>query len=369
MIKYAIWGYGKIGHKFLKSAYARENQLIAIIDRAQGDKGLFVNEIPVINPEEFYSTYVDDADTLIVTLANGNSINNIVYDVKDHSSLKIGVLNSSKLNEAEDFSENDIYWLDNSKAFMSQIEMAGSEKCNLNCRACSHYCTAKTEQKKIDLEKLQNTLEALKSKCDIPVFYITGGEPLLNQDLDKLVEVIANVFDKSDLRIVSNGLLVDRQKPNLWECLKKNNVTYQMSGYPPTLDKKDTIVSILANAGVKYQFRDDVHFFYAFLSKRNNNNSRISISKCVSSSCRYLEDTRIYKCPESHLIGNLKKQYPEQIDIMPDGGVDVYDDAFSEKIKKLNEPIEMCTHCSENPKKVTWKRQDDDPDINDWLTE
>ena len=39
MIKYVIWGCGKIGHKFLKSAYARENQLIAIIDKAQGDKG------------------------------------------------------------------------------------------------------------------------------------------------------------------------------------------------------------------------------------------------------------------------------------------------------------------------------------------
>lgn len=45
MIKYAIWGYGKIGHKFLKSAYARENQLIAIVDKANGDIGLFVNEI------------------------------------------------------------------------------------------------------------------------------------------------------------------------------------------------------------------------------------------------------------------------------------------------------------------------------------
>ncbi|MBO4321053.1 MAG: TIGR04133 family radical SAM/SPASM protein [Treponema sp.] len=85
-------------------------------------------------------------------------------------------------------------------------------RCNLNCRHCGSDCLKSSGIKDMPLEDFTKVLDSIKSKNTSRnlAVAITGGEPLLRDDLEKAgLEIIKRGFSWG---IVTNGLLLDESR-------------------------------------------------------------------------------------------------------------------------------------------------------------
>ncbi len=78
--------------------------------------------------------------------------------------------------------------------------------CNLKCSYCAPY---NSEKKNISLNFYKTLIDAL-DELKIKKIRFTGGEPLLNANIIKLVEYANNKENIKDIAITTNGILFDK---------------------------------------------------------------------------------------------------------------------------------------------------------------
>lgn len=135
--------------------------------------------------------------------------------------------------------------------------------CNLRCSYCHNPELVIEEfdkERSVSEKYLLSFLESKKGKLDAVV--ITGGEPLLHNDLEKLIKKIKKMGFL--VKLDTNGLLPDRLKTLIRNGLldyiamdiKYPSADYPaMTGYPAVRDKIKESIEIIMNSGIDYEFR------------------------------------------------------------------------------------------------------------------
>ena len=49
-----------------------------------------------------------------------------------------------------------------------------------------------------------------------------GGEPLLHPKLTEIIDATRKILPSTRILLFTNGILIDKLNPNVWEILKKN---------------------------------------------------------------------------------------------------------------------------------------------------
>lgn len=90
----------------------------------------------------------------------------------------------------------------------SSIRLEVTSKCNINCKYChkSDYANKVDDMTTTEIETL---IKSLKEQYPINKVLLTGGEPLLNKDIVKLVRTLTNMDIKVDM--VTNGKLLNEE--------------------------------------------------------------------------------------------------------------------------------------------------------------
>jgi len=85
-------------------------------------------------------------------------------------------------------------------------EIAVTYRCNNRCRFCYAGCGADTpNNREMNLSEIKNVLKIFKDEAKIPFFSFTGGEPLLRNDLEKMIRYASKLKLRTNL--VTNGTL------------------------------------------------------------------------------------------------------------------------------------------------------------------
>ncbi len=110
-----------------------------------------------------------------------------------------------------------------------------TERCNLRCTHC-YQTGGRTDE--LGLEEIKSvaieidgTLKAWSGAYDIafsPSFNITGGEPLLRQDIFEIIETIGNLG--FNIYLLSNGTLITRERARVLAGLSVKGVQVSMEG-------------------------------------------------------------------------------------------------------------------------------------------
>lgn len=102
---------------------------------------------------------------------------------------------------------------------LSNLRLSVTDRCNLRC----NYCMPEEEyawlqrQAVLTFEEI-TTLVALFSELGVDKVRITGGEPLLRQDLPTLVRMLAQNARLQDLALTTNGILLAAQGQALYDA-------------------------------------------------------------------------------------------------------------------------------------------------------
>lgn len=228
-------------------------------------------------------------------------------------------------------------------AYLEYLEYHVADHCNLNCRGCSHFCPLVRDEIYPDYEVFKMDLYRLKELIPhIHQIRIMGGEPLLNQQLDRFVDLTRAVYAESDIRLVTNGLLLKNVDAKVWESLKKNKIKIDISMYPAVVKRVDEYIELILKNNVEIGSLHRVTTFDPVIKQK----SEFEFDNISSCKCNNLRDGCIASC-QLVFYGKYFNDYYKK-DIPFESGKICLQDVKTGKelVELLNKPFELCKECN-----------------------
>ena len=317
--------------------------------------------LPQINFFEFRRLI--DAEKLHGIILNtiANAATDIIKECKFY-----GIPNVCIVNRAL----RPIYLLDTHKGFLGYAETNLIDSCNLNCSGCTHYANLFDKNDFYPIEKHERDVKNFAAAVDVLQFRLLGGEPLLLPNLADYIKITRKYFPQTDLRLVTNGLLLPSASQDLLDAIRDNGFIVDITLYPPTekvIDKVSAILEenkILFTKGSLTNGRT-VENFFVFLTLHGGHDPQKSRQVCINDTCRFMRDGKIYKCP----IDALSYKFAEKFGLKgfpKSTGVTIGAPNFVSLLEKLNGNVECCYWCNETNRQVAWKTSNK-PALEEWL--
>ena len=333
-------------------------------DRATGENDPVIN-LPTINFFEF--RWLVNAGELDGVIIADREVNNFTKDLVQKCKLyeipKVGVANPVNYNPF-----NPVYMLEPSKIYLGYLETNLIDGCNLNCRGCTHFAKLFSHDEIYPLENFRRDVGKLSQICDIVRFRLLGGEPLLLKNLDEYIKITRQYFPKTNLRLVTNGLLIPSLPQKILDSIRENNCILDISPYQPTVKIADKIKDILKANRIVARFDDcAISKFVVFLTLHSGNNPEKARTKCLDDVCRFLRNGKIYKCPPDALSYRFAEKFG--IENFPAAtGIDINAPNFSLLLRMLDGNVEMCSWCSDKERWEPWEVSNK-PVLEEWLAD
>ena len=233
--------------------------------------------------------------------------------------------------------------------FLSQVEFHLVDHCNLNCACCNHF-TPVTPEHFFKIEDIVSDFKKLKKIFDnIGKIFILGGEPLLHPDITKLFEPLRKIYPKSEIVIITNGILLDEMDENFWNALVEYNIALSMTKYPIKVDYEKQLKKC-DKLGIKSYFFNNPRFRMKKmnLDPDGRSDKNCTFNKCSERKCHFLRDSKLYVCTAIPNIPFLNRHFNLNFEITKNDYIDLDKTKSATKINSIfNYPVDFCRYCNE----------------------
>lgn len=278
---------------------------------------------------------------------------------------------SKKEKDCTDSNEDilDLFTPFYSYSFLPYLEFHLADHCNLNCAACEHYSGLVEKPTFPTYEKFERDFKQLKKWIhEIHTIRLLGGEPLLNQEIEKYILLCRKLYPDSNIWIVTNGLLLKNMADSFFQVLNECHAYINISYYPPLEKSIDSLIDFLNEKKVQYFLSEKISQFRKCQTLTPNDD--ITTYKryitCFQKGCRNLYDGKLAACFLPFTTKYFNKYFNKNIP--EDGIIDLYaEDLTLEKImQQLTTPFERCRYC-DSPVDVDWKTIENPSHLDDWV--
>ena len=258
------------------------------------------------------------------------------------------------------------------KLVLPYLEVMATQSCNLSCLGCTNYSDLPAKGF-VSWQEIKNSLLAWGEKLEILDFGIIGGEPLLNPEIEDWILGIRQLLPNSQIRLVTNGLLLDKKFHILDLLHEIGNCVFEITVHQNNQKLEETIQNVFKKYNwspiTEYnidrwttgnQFRFQVGRPNTFIKTYKNfyenmmpysNNPADAFEICCQKTCPLLYQGKIYKCSTSALlqttlnrVGNPNaKMWEPYIE----HGIDVSDSdaVLSKFVANFGKPNKICRMC------------------------
>lgn len=242
------------------------------------------------------------------------------------------------------------------------IELIVSSHCNLNCQGCDHFAPIAKEYF-LNIDILKQELDILKN-TNLPIknFYLIGGEPLLNPNIEEICILIKDIFEKSQIILFTNGLILSELTENKLQVFNKTKTDFSITKYPIG-NYLDNGLKKLEDNGIKYSIQSTREAFAMPIINPEGTESKMQFYTCTKTQppVLTLKDFKLYFCPFGCCSSEITNLYP-QIKIPKIKDIDYLDIREYLDFHKLYNfcmtPKEICRYCGEDTDAYIWRRYD-----------
>lgn len=250
-----------------------------------------------------------------------------------------------------------------------------SEHCNLNCKGCDHFSPL-AEPSFTDLKSFSKDIDRMSELFDQKArsIHILGGEPLLHEDICEFVEKTRIAFpdvNLTEIRVISNGLLVNKMSDEFWDTLRKNKVILSVTKYPLTLDY-DLMKQTAKKHNVQFEFYDNTDenqiWYNIKINEKGDCDPRKSFYKCfVANNCIMLKNGKLYTCTLIPNIEHFNKYFDKKLNVTKEDYIDIYEAKDKKEIFDfLAKPVPFCRYCNPDIKDYSLGWETTKKDIKEW---
>lgn len=381
-MKIAIWGKKKEAVYLMKQiGQEKESTVVCFINNNIDELHNAIDGLPICSFEQFKKMYAKTVDAVVLAVRNGYSINCILKQLAEINDKKIGLMKLAaydfgKKVEMINEANSQIFWLDReSKLLFPYFQIILIKTCNLNCKGCTHFANLFNKQIEEDnvypIQNYEKDLRILSQYVNVFRLRLLGGEPLLYPYLGEAIKIAKQNFPLSDIRIVTNGLLIPQMSDELLSIIKENNIGIDISPYKPTIKIKEKIIFKLEQFDIDYCFEgyedEYIREFSKNISIYKENDKEKAVQNCFALQCQTLLNGKIYKCPFEALGYKFFKYFGVKSDVV-NWGYDIRNDNinWNNMVDNLkSNPVNACKYCSDKIESFKWKIENN-PQIIDW---
>ena len=189
-----------------------------------------------------------------------------------------------------------------------------------------------------------------------------GGEPLLNERCKDYLAITRKYFPFTHIAIITNGILLTKQKEDFWKSVYANNVHIEVTKYPININI-DKINELCRQYNVNFNYflygpYDDNYVKYSISSSLDINGKQDfeeSFKKC-SIGCFQLRDGKFYLCPTVAYINIFNKYFNVNLETTDKDYIDIYKSSINDIYNYINNPIPFCKYCVKPRRELeNWK--------------
>lgn len=253
---------------------------------------------------------------------------------------------------------------------LETIEIHLAEHCNLNCKFCSMFCGLVTKAQLLDMNEFSIGLHQLKSFFShIKKFRIIGGEPLLHPSICEFFSLIRRVYPKTEIRLLTNGILLPQMSESFFEELKNFDVHTVITFYPAVANSIEKLQKLMESHHVDYEITPPVSHFLKIYDMKGQNDPAEQFRKCHwRGYCATMYGSRIAACFVPFVINHYFECFESHQEIS--GTIDLFEDGLTTaKIRRrLEQSFNLCRYCDFEKRTVKWSLCDANSKLlrNDW---
>lgn len=238
------------------------------------------------------------------------------------------------------------------KYYLQRLEVDVTNKCNLNCASCTHFSPLTQEVEEYDVIQFRKDLERISELFVVNSIVLLGGEPLLNDNLENLIDACYVYLPRTVVSIYTNGLLVNK--------LERLRVKYPRL---VIVQSKYPIVSRYEKSLCNNKY----YFLHPNLNLEGNADPVVSMDNCHSRGCISLWNGKIYRCPVVKNIHIFEKYFNVNFNLAEeDCAVDIYNHSSEEILTFIHSLIwKCCRICNFTHKPVMWSLSK--KDLSEWV--
>ncbi len=232
---------------------------------------------------------------------------------------------------------------------LEYLEVQITDNCNLNCKGCSHCAGLMPMDSHVPVAVFSRDMRRLRELIPcIAKLRILGGEPLLNPELTEYLRIARECYPDSDIRVVTNGLLCLRTGEELYEALRRWDVSLDISMYPPTERIRDRLESLFERQGIRWEFTAEIRQFAKRVNLNADSEPETTFWNCNSRACNFLRAGTLSLCPVPVILEWLAEKYGFAVDTAS-GKLDLHDPALTGEfiVDFVNQPNAVCRYCTD----------------------
>lgn len=320
-------------------------EIVCLVDNNRAVWGKHLNNVLIISPEMLIEKINEgEIDGILIAAGKTARIQIICQLQNMKVSIPVYYMNCPIKNDKELFSRIDI----GSKPYLEYIETDLVAHCNLKCASCGHLSNL-AEESYVDVEEFQ------KDYCRLSELYagigkirLLGGEPLLHPRLKEFVLIVRKYFPDSDIRVVTNGLLIPRLREELFIVMRDSGAIFDISLYSSTLKMWFEIKKILHKYNVNYSLGEPISVFYRGIDPNGNENYEQVFKKCVYH-CANVNHGYITRCGIDAQLKALDKcfqtHYWDSLEV--ESLINIHDSSLDgwKLMEFMRRPLKACTYC------------------------
>lgn len=240
---------------------------------------------------------------------------------------------------------------------LEYLEIQLVDHCNLNCRACSHFCPLANENFANLFEFKRNMQELLK-KVNLFNFRLLGGEPLLHSKIKEFIYESRKLLPNARISILTNGLLLPKMDENFWIACKNANVIIDITKYPVANNVFTEIMDICDKHEITIGGIGIANGFYHWMNQKGDSNPQETFNACKKKFgfCYIMRGSKISTCPTATYMDYYNNYFKKDIPV--DKGIDIYENNGNEIVEHLKNPIDTCKYCANvlNLQRKPWEK-------------
>ncbi len=188
------------------------------------------------------------------------------------------------------------------KVYVPSISVLTTTVCNLNCKYCLNFEDLRKEKHHFDIEKIKKDIDVLFEKVDrVGLLHLTGGEPFLYPDFERLVEYIQLKYSGRyvTLGTTTNGTIIPTD--TICEQMKNADMTVYIDDYRENVklarsNRKAVIAKLQQYAIHRIEFEVSEWMTIRRKNTISDENKLISLVELCDNQCKQLKDKKIYGC-------------------------------------------------------------------------
>ncbi len=240
------------------------------------------------------------------------------------------------------------------KINLDYIEFNVVDHCNMNCKGCALFAPIASEnyidlsQHSLDMARLSELFE------NINLIRLIGGEPFLNKDLDKVISITREAFPIADIRILTNGTMLESLEDNFWIFLKKHNIKIDVTLYPIHYSKEDIYKNISKDRNVPINIKKK-YSFKLFIRRDGKGDRNKTFEECSFKVSTFLRNGYVSACHMPSMSYILNEHFGTNISDKGKINIHQKDMTANKIINFLQQPLDVCRYCIDDPDKYDWE--------------